>query len=149
MKKLLCLLAVTVLAAASALAAGSGAYNVTVLNTGTNVIAASGSLTPTSAIIDAAKQNNVCLQLSYKLSGTGATTLSAFLHKSVDGVTYETSPSGTLAVVANGTNTVCGTLNIETLGARYLKVVSIANGNSGTSAVNDLVLKAGIKPAID
>jgi Tfp pilus assembly protein FimT len=120
-------------------------YTIQTLNTGTNVIAASGSLTPTSAIVTATKNRNVALQMSYALSGTGTAAVTLKCAKSVDGIRYETVESGTLAVTASGTNTVSGTLNVDMGAAGYLKVTSITNAND-PSTVAGLTVKAVKKP---
>lgn len=120
-------------------------YSVSTLSTGTNVIAASGTLSPASAVVTATKNDNIALQMTFALSGTGVGNVVMKTARSVDGVTYETVPSGTLTVAASGTNTVGGVLNISTAGAGYVKVVSVENANT-PSTVAGLVIKAAKKP---
>lgn len=144
--QLLTLFAILAVLTALITPASAQQYSVQSLSTGTTVIAASGSLAPTSAIVTATKNKNVTLQMSYALSGTGVAAVTLKCAKSIDGTTYETVESGTLAVTASGTNTVQGTLNIDMGGAGYLKVTSIANANT-PSTVAGLSVKASKKPA--
>lgn len=114
-------------------------------STGTNVIAASGTLSPTAAIFTTQKNTNVGLQATFALSGTGVGNLVFSFSKSVDGLTYETVPSVTMTIAASGTNTVCGVSNVSIGAITNLKLVSVTNANT-PSTVTGLTVKAIVKP---
>lgn len=116
-----------------------------VLNTGTNVIAASGTLSPTNAIITSAKHANVALQASFKLSGTGVGNVVLSFAKSVDGVRFESTPSVTMTIAASGTNTVAAVSNVSLGAVPALKLVSVTNANT-PSTVAELSVKSFLKP---
>lgn len=142
-KLLLALFALTVASLVPTQAQGT--FSVQTLNTGTNVIAASGTLSPTNAIITARKHLNVGLQAEFALSGTGTGNVVLSFAKSLDGVTYETVPSVTLTIAGSGTNVVSGLTNVSMGAAGSLKLVSVTNANT-PSTVAGLAVKYAIKP---
>jgi len=142
MKKLL--LTLSAIALVAFLSAPAQAQTAT-LSTGTNVIAASGTLSPTNAVISIQKHLNLGLQASFALSGTGTGNIVLSFAKSLDGTTFETTPSVTLTIAASGTNTVSGLTNVSMGAVPKLKLVSVTNANT-PSTVAGLVVKYAIKP---
>jgi len=137
---------ITALVAVLAFAGSASAQQyspVTVYSQGTNAIAGSATVTPGS-VITMTKSNNVAFQI-FATSLAGSTNaVTANFAKSVDGVTYETTPSVTLAVTANGTNAVSALTNVATGAVGYLKLTSIVNGN--TNALTGVGVTAAKKP---
>lgn len=121
-------------------------YKVSTLDTGTNVIAASGTLSPTNAKVVVTKNANVAYSVSFNLSGTGVGNVVSSWAKSIDGTNYESTPSVTMTNVANGTNTVVGVGNTAMGAGGWLKLVSVVNANT-PSTVTNLTVKAATKPA--
>jgi len=111
---------------------------------GTNAIAGSATVSP-AAVFTLTKFNNVALQLTAKASGsTDTNAVTASFAKSVDGVTYETTPSVTLAVTSSSTNAITGVTNAALGAVGYLKLTSIVNSN--TNALTGVSVQAVKKP---
>lgn len=142
MKKLLALLALLGLAP---LAQAQQYFVETVSSAAT--IAASGSITPGTKI-PVRPYSNVAIQVSFKLSGSGTSNIVASFAKSVDGTTFETTPSVTVTVAASGTTTVSGVSNVALGGVGWLKLVSVTNANT-PSTVAELSIKTAVKRPFD
>lgn len=126
-------------------AAAQAAYKTQQLyTTGTTSIAASGTATPNS-VIQIEKHLNVAIQPQFKLSGTGVGNVTFNFVKSIDGTTYETTPSVSIALAASGTNTVCGVTNVSMGAVGRLKLASVVNANTPSTATN-VVVNFVIKP---
>jgi hypothetical protein len=128
--------------AALAVSAQAQQYSVNTLST-TNAISANTTITPGS-VIAATKHLNVALQPSFALANSGTANVTFSFARSVDGTTFESTPSVSLVVAANGTNTVTGFTNVSMGAGGYLKLTSVANANS--TNVTGLNVLYGIKP---
>jgi hypothetical protein len=114
---------------------------VTVLNGGTNNVAA--ATTNTYALSYAISEvDNVGVQIS--LAGTAATpgahTATFRFSKSMNGTTYETTPSQVFSLTPNGTNVVCLVTNITAPSAALLKLVSVENSNTNTIPLTNITV---------
>ena len=147
MKTHLALLAiVTALILSVSPASAQAAFSVQELyNSSTNSIAASGTASPTDATITAKKFLNVAIQPQFKLSGTGTGNVTFSFAKGLSGGIYETTPSVTVVVAASGTNVVSGVTNVNLGAVSALKLVSIVNANTPSTATN-VVVNYAIKP---
>ncbi len=110
----------------------------------TNAIPATTTNAVTATVIDASKDEDVALQISYKLSGTGTSTVVFTLAGSLDNSTYATV--GTVSLAANGTNTVALVTNYAVGPIPYLKLTQVANPNA--NGITSLSVKAGTKTRV-
>lgn len=101
------------------------------------------STTNLTVVIDCRKQQNVMLELRYNLTGTGTDTTTLTYGFSVTG-TAPTKPTYTMLATNTGTTLVRQTLNIDTGGAGYIHLISLANADAG-DAMTNIALSYGIK----
>lgn len=157
MKKILFLLTAT-LALCSQAADFSRDYRApqTFLDLGTAgaTIGNGATLSPTNGtgyvtIYDVNGSSYVGIQCNaIQLNGAGTNSPTIKFAKSVDGTTFETTPSITLAAVTlNGTTAVNTYDAVSTEGVKSLKLVSVVNGVSG-QAITNLVIKFGYKTPV-
>ena len=120
------------------------AYRVlTLLPGGTNNVAATATNTPAAVGLTCAEQDQVALLVEHRGTGAGSGNVIYAFAKGLDAETVETTPSVTLTVPLNGTNTV-RLLSEPTLGgAGYLQLVSIQNTNA--VALTNLTVKVSRK----
>lgn len=141
MKKLLCIAALALVALVSA---NAQQYEVvTLFAASTNSVAASGTSNYTATAYVAAA-DWVSIYTTHKLQGTGTDNTIFRLSKSVDGVTYETTPSINITNVNNGVTAVATVTDVQTKGSAWIKLASIVNGDTG-DALTNIVVKVGIK----
>ncbi|KAB2673890.1 MAG: hypothetical protein DVB31_02925 [Verrucomicrobia bacterium] len=110
----------------------------------TNAIPATTTNSVTATAIDATRAEDVGLQISFKLTGSGTSTVVFTLSGSLDNSTYATL--GTVSLAANGTNTVTYVGNYAVGPIPYLKLTQIANPNA--NGITDLVVKYGSKARV-
>jgi hypothetical protein len=85
----------------------------------------------TQHAITLTKYEDVAIHVKTSLAGSGTDSTVMNYYKSVDGVTYETTPSVILTIVNTGTTTVNTTTNVTMGAAGYLKLGSIVNADGG------------------
>lgn len=121
---------------------------VTVLDGGTNNIAASTlkSVTNSSIVLGRFPGGNTAVAASYVLDGAGTSAVTFVFERSVDGSTWDSATTYTLAGNANGTARVANTTNFVIDGFPYLRVKTMQNTNS--ASVTNLTLKYTIKPGL-
>jgi hypothetical protein len=105
-------------------------------------VAASGT-SNNVAVCTATKYEDVAIHVKTTLAGSGTDNTTISYSKSLDGVTYETTPSVVLTIANTGTTAV-NTLTNVTLGAvGYLRLTSIVNGDTGDvlTCTNTFALK--------
>ena len=137
MKNLILIISVLALAGA----ASAQQYNpVPIYTQGTNAIAGSATVTPATTAVVVTKFDNVAFQFTAHSTADATNAVTANFAKSVDGVTYETTPSVALPVTLNGTNAVSAVTNLSTGAVGYLKLKSIVN--SDTNAVSGASIMA-------
>lgn len=116
---------------------------VTLVGGGTNHVAATATNTPAAVGVTCAEQDQVALFIEQRGTGAGSGNVVYAFAKGLDTDTVETTPSVTLTVPLNGTNTV-RLLSEPTLGgAGYLQLVSIQNTNA--VALTNLTVKVSRK----
>lgn len=94
------------------------------------VVAASGT-SNTVDTITLTKYEDVAIHIKTYLAGSGTDNTVISYSKSVDGVTYETTPSVVVTIANTGTTAVNTVTNISMGAAGYLKIASIVNGDTG------------------
>ena len=117
----------------------------------TNTIAGSTTITTVAAgtgnAVKVDRQDAIGLQTTFQcLAGAETANVTLTMVRSMDGATWETTPKWTLAIAANGTNTVtCFTnLNSSVIGAAgFVKLVSIQN--AATNGITNLTVTAVLK----
>ena len=141
MKKIL----ITAILAVAALATASAQqYDTTRLySQGTNAFAGSATVTPNAAIT-LTKNSNIAVALTAASTAGAGSAVTATFQTSLDGTTWETTGTRTLAVTANGTNAVTSVTNFPVGGIGYLRLATIANGQ--TNALNSVTVTAVKKP---
>jgi hypothetical protein len=103
-------------------------------NTGsfTTVVAASTTSNYTSsAVFTCTKYEDVSIWVQSKIADAGTDNTTVSFAKSVDGTTYETTPSVVVTIANTGTTTVNTITNINVGAAGYLRLSSIVNGDTG------------------
>lgn len=102
--------------------------------------------TPVSRVsLDVSKQNSTGLQITQWAASATTTNLVYTFARSVDGQSYETTPSITLTYALNGTNILTYVTNLTSLGGGYLKLVSIQNTDASVVATNSMVYATKIQ----
>jgi hypothetical protein len=101
-------------------------------------IAATATNTTVRASIPATRADNLGLQASFVLAGSGTSAVVLKFDESLDGSNWE-SAAHSLTVTANGTNSVVGVSTIALNGIGYLRLSSVENPNG--QAINSLVIK--------
>lgn len=95
-------------------------------------VAASGTSNYTSqAVCTLTKYEDVTIHVRTSLAGSGTDNTVLSYSKSVDGTTYETTPSVVITVANTGTTAVNTITNINVGAAGYLRLTSIVNGDTG------------------
>ena len=106
------------------------------------------TLTSVPAIITASTTTNIgaiidmrgSRHVSFTLAGAGvtnaATQTTMLVAKSVDGVTYESTPSITLLLTTGSSGTTATNLDVDVGAVGFLKVVSLATGANTTTNVS-------------
>lgn len=118
-------------------------YSATSLySSGTNSIAANSTNSVGQAFA-VTKNRNIAIALAFTGTTGNSANVTANLAKSVDGTSYESTPSVTLTAAANGTNAVTAVTNVDTGGVGWLKLVSVVNGNN---TLTNVAVKASKKP---
>ena len=97
-----------------------------------------GSLTST-------KYEDVSIQIRCSLTAAGTTSSIFNFAKSIDGVTYETTPSESVSVANAGTTTVQVNANVTMGAAGYLRLASLTNGDND-GVLTNIVIKYTAKP---
>ena len=93
-------------------------------------VAASGTSNTVDTII-LTKYQDVAIHVKTVLAGSGTDNTVISYSKSVDGTTYETTPSTILTIANTGTVAVNTVTNISMGACGYLKIASIVNGDTG------------------
>jgi len=84
----------------------------------------------------------VGIMTSFKLDAACTGTITFYFQKSIDGTTYETTPSVSATITANGSTAVNTFTQATTLGSGYIRLSSIVNTNA-TQNLTNLVVKFG------
>lgn len=134
MKKLLVIASIAITAIA---AQAQSRQPATLLNPGN--VTTSGTSNYTAAVV--VNTADYCgIGISFKLDGAGTDPLLFKFAKSVDGTTFESTPSVTVSVSANGTSTVNAFSSATVQGAWALRLAQIV-GSTNANATN-IVVKA-------
>jgi hypothetical protein len=115
-------------------------------NTGSfsTVVAASTTSNYTSSlVIGMTKYQDVGIRVLSTLAGSGTDNTTVKLARSIDGVTYETTPSVVITIANTGTTAVNTLTNIEQGAVGFLRLASVQDGDTGDalSATVQYVLK--------
>jgi len=113
---------------------------VTVLDGGTNNVAATTTNTYNVAITPA-KANNLAVMYQFKLTSSGTSATAATFQRSVDNSTWESAFS--LPGTAAGTTVVTVTTNIPTGAYGYYRLNTVTNGNA--NAMTNVTVKYSVK----
>jgi hypothetical protein len=115
----------------------------TIANTPTSIAASTTS--GTEVIVDVRRHPSVTFQLDAKLTGTNtaAASLIAAYKASVDGVTWETSARGSVAVTVDGVLNRTGVTNVTVGGVGWYKFTF---QNTATNVCTNIVLQVVGKP---
>jgi hypothetical protein len=121
-------------------------YTVTTLTLATNGVPAASTDAGDSSAFTTTKYDNVAVQVQAKganASSAGAVTFSFIT--SVDGTSYESVATRTLALALSGTSTItaCTNWNLGAMG--YIKLTSVQNADS-TYLITNIVVKCSSKP---
>ena len=142
MKKILSALFVLLFATIGALAQTSGVYTLGSFTGGTSTVATSATATPNVGF-SVSEFDNVGIQITLKASTTNVTACVFNFSHSVDGTTYETTPSTAISVTPNGVTEVSKFTNVSLPSTGTLKLVSIVNGGGGS--VTNIAIKYRLK----
>ena len=93
-------------------------------------VAASGTSNNVD-VVTLTKYEDLTIYIKTQLAGSGTDNTVVSYSKSVDGVTYETTPSVVLTIANTGTTAVNTVTNINVGAAGYLRLTSIVNGDTG------------------
>jgi hypothetical protein len=143
MKKIILSAVVGALLAVSASAQESRVYTLGGYNGGTNNFATATTNTITGAAIAVSEVDNVGVQLTFKGTGSGTDTIVFKFALSLDGTTYETTPSTTVTQALAGTAVVSKVANISVPSAGAIKLVSVENPAS--VGVTNVFIKVRVK----
>ena len=90
----------------------------------------------TPPLIPCGKQQNVFLMFSFNQSAASTSNVVYSLSKSVDGLNFDTNNEITVTIASQGTTRVNYGTNLNTGGAGYLRIDSIANATALTTMTN-------------
>lgn len=132
----LIVLAVAALVAAPAQAQSYNLRSATILSNSvtTTLIAASATNSTVRSTIPATKGDNLSLQCTVTLAGSGTSVVVFKFDESVDGVSWESS-AHSVSVTAAGTTAVTTVANVAVNGIGYLRLSSIENPNAQIATV--------------
>lgn len=145
MKKIFSIIALASAFAINALAQTAGVYTVGTLTGGTNVLAASETLAIGSTFA-VSEFSTVGIQITAAASTTNATAVTFKFAHSLDGSTYETTPSSEIEFTPNGVTSVTKVSSINVPNTATLKLVSIVNPNAN-GYVTNIAVKFRVKAA--
>jgi hypothetical protein len=143
MKKLIRSLLVLALAG-FALPAVAQQYQNTTLISARNI--PGGATSNYNLTIGAQKYKEVGISATWKLDGAGTDVSTITFDQSLDGSTWSTVGSSTLAAANAGTTTVTYVTNITMNAKGYIRLKSMVNGTSG-QAITNLTISYSLKPA--
>ena len=111
---------------------------------GTNAIAANATVTP-NVTVPVTKNSAIGIQVSTSSSAGAAGNVVTSFQRSVDGVTWETTPSLTMTNAVSGTNNVATVTSTTTGGVGFLRLNTIASSANGslTNTAVQVTRKAG------
>ena len=111
---------------------------------GTNAIAANATVTP-NVTVPVTKNSAIGIQVSTSSSAGAAGNVVTSFQRSVDGVTWETTPSITLTNAVSGNTTVATVTSTTTGGVGFLRLNTIASSANGslTNTAVQVTRKAG------
>lgn len=136
MKKLLTFAALTVFAAI----ANAQQYGVVTPSLGTLTSITAAKASNNIVVIDAKKTQNVAVQVSFKLSGSGTGVQTLYFARSLDGsfTTKDTIDDGILkwAIAGNGATTVVATTNLPANPAGYWALTTWTNADASRYVTN-------------
>lgn len=142
---ILAFVALVALAVPSVHAQQDGKYylylNNVAINGGTNRVAVTA--TNTYSAFAVSEHDYVGLQISFKGTASGTSTVQIQGYQSIDSTTYETTPSLNRLVALNGTTLVCTNIDVFVPSAAVYKLV-IGNTNE-TVAVTNLTAQWRVK----
>jgi hypothetical protein len=138
MKKLLLSL---VAVAALAVSAAAQQYQPLTLNSLVTVAATATS--NYTGVVNVRAANYVGIRTYCALSGSGTDDIVFSFSKSIDGSTFETTPSVLITNVANGTTPVNKVSIVDVTGVHTLKLVSVLNNSSSRVLTNSVFV--GVK----
>lgn len=98
----------------------------------------SATINPTNSVIDIGKQASTLLQITQYASAACNSNVVYYISRSVDGVTFETTPLTVITYVLNGTNQLTYATNIPSWGAGYMKISKIVNASDVTNIYTSL-----------
>lgn len=111
-------------------------FNIAGASTNTTLSATNGSA------ITIGNSVYLAIQLAFKLTEAGTSTVVAKFDESVDGSTWKVA-SRSISVAATGTTTVGTVLNITDAGAKFFRLSQLENPNTG--ALTNITLKYAYK----
>jgi len=143
MKKFLSLILALAATTLGALAQTAGTYTIGTLTGGTNEVSASTTATP-GATIAVSEFSTVGVQITLKASTTNTTAVTFKFAHSLDGSTYESTPSSEIEVTPNGVTEVSKVASISVPNTATLKLVSIVNNNAN-GYITNVAVKVRLK----
>jgi hypothetical protein len=99
-----------------------------------------------ATVVTLTKYEDVTIQVSGKLDDAGTDVTKVKFSRSVDGTTYETTPSMVMSLTHAGTTTTSCISNWNIGAVGYIKCVAISNA-AATANLTNLVIKVTTKPA--
>jgi len=143
MKRILSLVLALAATAFGAFAQTAGTYTVGTFTGGTSAVDASTTATPGSTFA-VSEFSTVGVQITLKASTTNVTAVTFKFAHSLDGSTYESTPSSEIEVTPNGVTEVSKVASISVPNTATLKLVSIVNNNAN-GYVTNIAVKVRLK----
>ena len=150
MKKIFLIAAVAGLSVSSAFSQGTPIYQNQLLFGGTNAVLAGTTSNYTVAanmlVLDVRKQANVDVSIQWANDATNLGSTTFTFQRSIDSINWETNSPNTTAIALtnNGTNVSIVLTNLNTQGAGYMRLTSIAQTNAVANFTN-VNIQYGIK----
>jgi uncharacterized protein YxeA len=143
MKRILSLVLALAATAFGALAQTAGSYTIGTFTGGTSAVNASTTATPGDTLA-VSEFSTVGVQITLKASTTNTTAVTFKFAHSLDGSTYESTPSSEIEVTPNGVTEVSKVASISVPNTATLKLVSIVNNNAN-GYVTNIAVKVRLK----
>ena len=143
MNKLFSLILALAATCLGAFAQTAGTYTIGSFTGGTSAVNASTTATPGDTFA-VSEFSTVGVQITLKASTTNTTAVTFKFAHSLDGSTYESTPSSEVEVTPNGVTEVSKVANISIPNTATLKLVSIVNNNAN-GYVTNIAVKVRLK----
>jgi hypothetical protein len=129
---------------AAALSVSAQRYDTVTLSSAATVAATATS--NYTAVVSVRGANSLALLTTCTLNGAGTDDIIFKFSKSLNGSTFETTPSILITNVANGTTAVNKISVVDASGVHSIKLASIINGSAAQVLTNSVVAGVRILP---